>query len=62
LPKFLSIINEVDITREDVKQNLTPMNSSINCKLEWFQGLYDVCSYIKNNIIYIINENYYLLT
>ena len=61
LPKFLSIINEFNLSKEDVKKNLTPMNSSLNCKLEWLQGLYDICSYINNNIIYILNENYYLL-
>ena len=61
LPKFLSIINEFNLSKEDVKQNLTPMNSSLKCKLEWLRGLYDICGYIKNNIIYILNENYYLL-
>jgi len=61
LSKLLAIINNKDISREDIKKNLVPYNSSIKNKLLWLEGLYDICGYINNNTFNILNENSHLL-
>ena len=61
ISKLLAIINNKELSREDIKKNLVPYNSSIKNKLLWLEGMYDICGYIDNNTFNIFNENSHLL-